>query len=787
MIKNLLILPFAAIPALCLGSERALHIPMEADGNGVVTELVSGTGLEIHGRHLPENVAGASGKALRFDGYPTYVQGLLPELEVTSAMTISLWVAPETYPIVKIDEPTEEKIRIAGTLDEETRSGWSFNLGYTGKYAFECYTGGWKVSVDASDIIPCYEWSHLVAVIDGNAKRVTLYRNGENVGEAKCMSTIDKGANLITIGKSEKGDMKGPFLINTFNGVIDEIEVFGSALSEAEISAYKAESPADLSIPESRFADDLLRPAFHGMPAAGWTNECHGMTYSDGRFHLFFQKNANGPYMTRLHWGHISSENLYDWKEEKIAIAPGESYDIKGCWSGCVFTDDVITGGKPNIIYTGVDYQKAMISQAVPEDDDLIQWSKSAGNPIINGRPSGLSDDFRDPYFFRSGDDAYIIVGTSKGGVGAATLHRYDPSSRRWSNDGKIFFAGESAGAHGTFWEMPNVTPMESGKWLFTVTPQNTSTGVHTLYWVGTIADDGTFVADAAGQYPRNVELMSKDGYGLLSPTIYQHNGKTIALGIVPDKISTEDNCRLGWAHTYSFPREWSLSASGELIQKPYEGLRSLRSDVAYSGADEEISGVKDLSPVSGRRIELLGRFEIGDSTFGFNFFKSASGQASVSYNRSSNELMVDFTGLRRLVNDNGSYNGIYRCTLPERPEAGSEMLLNVFIDGSIVDIFVNDRWATSIRVYPSDEDADGVEAFCDGTVKARELKAWRLDSGGGAGIGSIPGDEGFHSDKVNVSAIDGTLIKHNERMAEALDGLKKGVYVVNGCKVIVK
>ena len=208
---------------------------------------------------------------------------------------------------------------------------------------------------------------------------------------------------------------------------------------------------------------------------------------------------------------------------------------------------------------------------------------------------------------------------------------------------------------------------------------------------------------------------------------------------------------------------------------------------MAYSGADEEISGVKNLSPVSGRRIELLGRFEIGDSTFGFNFFKSASGQASVSYNRSSTELTVDFTGLRRLVNDNGSYNGIYRCTLPERPEAGSEMLLNVFIDGSIVDIFVNDRWATSIRVYPSDEDADGVEAFCDGMVKARELKAWRLDSGGGAGIGSIPGDEGFHSDKVNVSAIDGTLIKHNERMAEALDGLKKGVYVVNGCKVIVK
>mgnify|MGYP002622380194 CR=1 FL=1 len=42
------------------------------------------------------------------------------------------------------------------------------------------------------------------------------------------------------------------------------------------------------------------------------TNEIHGMTYSRDRYHVFFQKNANGPYMSRLHWGHISSESLYE-------------------------------------------------------------------------------------------------------------------------------------------------------------------------------------------------------------------------------------------------------------------------------------------------------------------------------------------------------------------------------------------------------------------------------------------------------------------------------------------
>jgi hypothetical protein len=35
----------------------------------------------------------------------------------------------------------------------------------------------------------------------------------------------------------------------------------------------------------------------------------------------------------------------------------------------------------------------------------------------------------------------------------------------------------------------------------------------------------------------RSVELSSQEGYGLLSPTVYQHGGKTLAIGIVPDKL----------------------------------------------------------------------------------------------------------------------------------------------------------------------------------------------------------------------------------------------------------
>ena len=202
------------------------------------------------------------------------------------------------------------------------------------------------------------------------------------------------------MGERTESRMAGPFQLMSFNGLIDDVTIWNEAIQATDICSWEPTNKADLDIPSSRFADDMLRPRFHGMPTAGWTNECHGKIFADGRYYLFFQKNAYGLFMARLHWGHISSSNLYDWREEKIALAPGAPYDIKGCWCGCVFADDLITGGKPNIIYTAVDYAKASIAQAYPTDESLSDGVKMADNPIITGRPDGLSDDFRDPYFF---------------------------------------------------------------------------------------------------------------------------------------------------------------------------------------------------------------------------------------------------------------------------------------------------------------------------------------------------------------------------------------------------
>lgn len=786
--------PLLSVLMACIAfgsyAKKVAHFDMQIK-SGKITETITGKEYPVEGNFLPENVAGAVGSALRFDGYTSHVTAELGDIlpADSKTMTVSVWVAVPCYPIIQIDTDTSEKTPIITCLNKDTKSGFGFYLGFDGKYAFNTYVGGWPVTIEVDTPLPTYEWNNLVAVIDCENRSAKLFNNGVEVGSSKANGSISMSASPFYMGQGTDSRMNGPFELMSFNGLIDDITVWDEAKSLTEIQTWKAENTPDLNIPASRFADDLLRPRFHGMPAAGWTNECHGMYYSDGRYHLFFQKNADGPFMARLHWGHISSENLYDWREEKIALAPGDWYDIKGCWSGCVFSDDIITGGTPNIVYTAVDYSKAMIAQASPLTGELNNWVKNAGNPIISNRPNGLSDDFRDPYFFRHGNDAYIIVGSSKNGIGTTTLHHYNSTSGMWSNNGDIFFSGNSASTDGTFWEMPNITEMPNGKWLFTATPLGTSQGVRTLYWTGDIASDGKFVPDANSTKPRLVEMNSRDGFGLLSPTIYRHDNKTIVLGIVPDKLPAVTNWRLGWAHCYSLPREWTLSDDGVLLQKPFDGLTGLRTSTFFTKSDFEISGVLDLAPVDGRAVEICGTFEVGTSEFGFNIFKSGTSEGKIFYNPTSGELTADFSNLARLTNDNGVYDGIYRCVLPEKPAVGETLKLNIFIDHSILDIFINDKWATSIRVFPTDENADGLEVFSTTSTKALDLKAWKLDiNAASSGIDDIWFDKDCNEDSlVDVYNLQGVKIRSNAPLESATDGLHAEIYIINNKKIIIR
>jgi beta-fructofuranosidase len=733
----LLIMLFVDTVKIIAANDPALvaYFPMELTGNSI-TEVISGKTYMVENNFgRPENVAGAEGNALRLDGYSTFstAQFNVQNLS-TSGLTVSLWCAMETYPVISPDNLSYTTTFIAGNMRDDLKTGFAFTLNNTGRYAFEVYIAGVKITCyDAYDNLPKYEWDNLTATVNTTTREVKMFRNAQLVAKVSFAgSSINTGSNVFMIGKSFSDDKVGIFRTNVINGLVDDIRIYSRTFADPEIVEQTPQNTADLSIPKSRHASDIQRPEFHGQPATNWTNEPHGLVYYNNKYHIFFQKNANGPYMARLHWGHISSPDMLNWTEEKIAIGPDKSYDIKGTWSGCVFTDDVFTSGIPTIFYTGVDYAKASINKAIPipYDNNLIDWIKDSSNPLVPNKPVGLSDDFRDPCVFKSNGELFMIVGTSKNGLGATTLHKYNTTNKTWNNDGTIFYQAGGAN-YGTFWEMPAIVPMPNGKWLFLTTPQGSINGVETLYWVGTISSNGTF--NPYSSIPKEVELgtMGKQGYGLLSPSVMQKDEKIIAIGIVPDKLSSQDNLKLGWAHLYSLPREWSLDADNNLIQSPYSGISNMRViSSAFSTSNLDLNGTLSLTPVSGKSVEIDGSFTISSATrFGFNVRKNGSNVIQIFYTPSANKITVNTTNISKLSNDAGVFNGIYESVLPKSFVVGDNLRLHIFIDHSIMDIFINETYAFSMRVFPTDTNAEQVEAFSDGgTTRATSIQAWKLN-----------------------------------------------------------
>ncbi|MBR5674602.1 MAG: GH32 C-terminal domain-containing protein [Muribaculaceae bacterium] len=754
-LKHMLIIALvSAIPAGASAQQVAARFNMSLTSGDRIEESVTHNQYVVTS-HLPAcTVKGLNGDALRFDGYSNYVKAGVPVSTFnTDALTISAVLTAEAYPMMQVDvaESTPTFATVFGNLDD--KKGFALELSSQGDLRFRfgsAYANGYLFTVNGEQKLPRGKWNVVTIVLDKAANAATIYLNGNPAGSGR-MSRADivHSTTDFYIGKDATNVMSGPFLINTFVGLIDDITVYNGAMTAQQVADLVPDNPElpDFNYPAERYASSLWRPQFHGMPSGGWTNESHGMTYIDGKFHVFFQKNANGPYMSRLHWGHITSENLYLWREEPIAIAPGESYDIKGCWSGCVYDNN----GTPSILYTAVDNARAVIAQASPVNETLIDWNKQG--IIINGRPSGLSDDFRDPYHFTANGQQYIIVGTSKNGVGACTLHKLEGGT--WTNDGSIFFQGGNANQHGTFWEMPNVTDMGGGKWLFTCTPLGMGSGVRTLCWTGSIGADGKFVPDGNGVQYLEMGGISRDGYGLLSPTIYKKDGKILMLGIVPDKLPTNTNYNMGWAHNYSLPREISLAADGSLVQKPYSGLTGMRTTTAVS-RDLTLNGTESLAPVSGRQIELMGEFTVSSGTMGFNFLKSGDNKVSLTYDAASGNITLNMTSLNRTSNDGGVYNGVYTAALPKRVAVGETLKLHVYLDGSIADIFVNDTWAFSVRIFPNDATQIEAEAFATVATSAH-IKAWTLDPTLSASDDGIKGDVNGDGE-VNIADINAII-----------------------------
>jgi beta-fructofuranosidase len=309
------------------------------------------------------------------------------------------------------------------------------------------------------------------------------------------------------------------------------------------------------------------RPALHFAPAQGWMNDPNGLIQHDGRLHLFYQHNPSGPVPENLAWGHASSTDMWTWQDHPLALEPDPfGPDRDGCFSGCA----VVDGGRPRLLYTGVNGEQQLPCLAEAADQDLIRWSRDPGNPVIASPPPGEAvRAFRDHSAWRAGAVWYQVVGGGLQDRGGALFLYRSADLRHWQYVG-VFAAAADHGLDGVIWECPDVFVL--GDTTVVVVSVLDGQPPYAMWMTGQVSGH-RFVPRASGR--------CDGGHRYYAPqSLTTDDGRRVAFGWIREclgELTGPDRSRVG---VMSLPRELFLDGGGYLRARPAGELNGARREL---------------------------------------------------------------------------------------------------------------------------------------------------------------------------------------------------------------
>ncbi|MDH3650127.1 MAG: hypothetical protein OEQ53_10615, partial [Saprospiraceae bacterium] len=146
---------------------------------------------------------------------------------------------------------------------------------------------------------------------------------------------------------------------------------FSSTLEEQEEELES--NPLMLRFREDRkrWSSDSHVPLYHFSSPDNRLNDPNGLSYWQGRWHLFYQ--AYPEEDPRQHWGHAVSDDLIHWRDLPFAIYPSPEYQ---CFSGAALVED----DRVIAMYHGTRLGNMV---ATSTDPLLLNWEKvTDGAPI---------------------------------------------------------------------------------------------------------------------------------------------------------------------------------------------------------------------------------------------------------------------------------------------------------------------------------------------------------------------------------------------------------------------
>ncbi|MDN0071574.1 GH32 C-terminal domain-containing protein [Bacteroides caecigallinarum] len=433
---------------------------------------------------------------------------------------------------------------------------------------------------------------------------------------------------------------------------------------------------------------EKYRPSYHHTPAYGWMNDPNGMFYKDGVYHLYFQYNPYGSMWGNMHWGHSTSTDLVNWKNEGVAIAPDA---IGTIFSGsCVVDHNNTSGfgeGAVVAFYTSAkqtpwgDCQTQSMAYSLDNGKTFIKYEN---NPIL----TSSEKDFRDPKVFWYAPKEHWVMMLA---VGQHMEIYSSKNLKDWTKESEF---GEGHGCHGGVWECPDLVelPVEGTKekkWVLicNINPGGPFGGSATQYFVGDF-DGSTFTND----YPEETKWMDygKDHYA----TVTWNNapdGRCIAIGWMSN-----------WQYANNVPTRQYRSANTiarDLSLFKQDGSIFLKSEPCKEMVEARKDGrqIKAVNVAKAETISLSPQSDNGayEVELSINPGKSKEVSFTLSNGKGEKVLMTYDTVKKTLAMDRSksgevSFSKDFPAVTEMPVSKSKELKLRLFVDKSSVEAFVN-------------------------------------------------------------------------------------------------
>ncbi|XP_047024426.1 sucrose-6-phosphate hydrolase-like [Helicoverpa zea] len=345
------------------------------------------------------------------------------------------------------------------------------------------------------------------------------------------------------------------------------LDTLKEMLDKSELEMYITEAVATVN--------HRYKLHYHITPPVGWMNGPNGFLFYKEEYHLFYQYYPYDTQWGPMHWGHVASTNLIDWRPLPTALRPADEQ----CFSGSAIDNQ----GIMVLMYTAHQSTKNPPfyneSQYLAFSVDGIDFHKYKGNPIAIKPPPG-TQDFRDPKVWRHGMHWYVVLGSkTRDQRGAAILYR-STDMIHWQFQSVL---AESSGALGNMWEWPDFFEI-NGKFILMISPRGIipsgdrfKNTCQTGYIVGTFSY-------ATCQFKQEVGFQELDyGHDFYATHTAERNGKRYLIAWFGMWESVHPEDADGWVGAMTLVRELDLVGS-RILMKPVEAITSLREETILEG-----------------------------------------------------------------------------------------------------------------------------------------------------------------------------------------------------------